>query len=163
MANSNANRNRINQLLNIAVEIVTVLSMISQLPLFAAEISQPGRLILWNRHVGKSVGMTLAQARKFPHLYGHLQTIRIPSPLPTPITAQPVFHPGIQVQADQRLSAVSLLRWRRETSGRRNNGGPTGPVGQSRPGCKDALSWNIQPADGREPGRRPCPAHFQTS
>ena len=86
-----------------------------------------------------------------------------PHQLHTPITGKPVFHPGIQVQADQRLSAVSLLRWRQETSGRRNNGGPTGPVGQSRHGCKDALSWNIQPADGREPGRRPRPAHFQTT
>ena len=46
--------------MNIAVELVTVLSMISQLPLFAADISEQRRLILRNPHVGKSRGMILA-------------------------------------------------------------------------------------------------------
>ena len=53
MANSYANRNRINQLMNIAVEMVTVLSVISQLPLLLPKTQSQEdllyRIAMWEK------------------------------------------------------------------------------------------------------------------
>ena len=56
LANSNANRNRISQLLNIAVEMVTVLSMISQLPPFCCRNLRTRKAYLMESPCGKKCG-----------------------------------------------------------------------------------------------------------
>ena len=55
------------------------------------------------------MGITLPETPEIPLSPWQIPFVRIPSPLPTPITAQLVNPPGYSTQPVQRISAVSLL------------------------------------------------------
>ena len=128
LAASNANPNRINQLLNIALDMVIVLSMISQLLLLCCRNLRTRKTHLmespcgnkvwersWRKRENSHIYMDICKSFESPHLFRHQV---LPSLWPDL---------GILAQPKHRISASPLPMLRQETLGIRDIARPTVP------------------------------------